>query len=439
MKEKDMKKMFTLMALGTVSLLSADYYGGYSSCPGGNCPNARNYQNIPYYQGQSYQGQPYYQGQGYQGQPYYQGQGPQAGRYQGGQGYMQEAPGSSYSMMAPGSSNSMMMPGNQPGNMQGAPGSSNSMMVPGSSNSMMMPGNQPGNMQGAPGSSNSMMAPGSSNSMMMPRNQPGNMQGAPGSSNSMMMPNRQTSYNYYQPQENMPYQGGPENMPYQGGQENMPYQGQGGAYQYQQPQGGMYQAQGGAYQNAQKRAFASDDQIAKKVHNILGSGWFTKGYQNVTFDVTNGVVSLRGSVETSDDKKKIENNVKKIPGVKQVNNEITVTAEKAALSYYQPPMMSDGMDSDDPEDTTKAATATKYSKDFAATDSDKQINEKIRDKLSGGWFNKGYDNLVIRTTNGIVTVSGTVNKFDDIQKVSDEIKKVDGVKSVNNQLTVRNK
>ena len=376
-----MKKMFTLMALGTVSLLSADYYGGYSSCPGGNCPNARNYQNIPYYQGQSYQGQPYYQGQGYQGQPYYQGQGPQAGRYQGGQGYMQEAPGSSYSMMAPGSSNSMMMP----------------------------------------------------------RNQPGNMQGAPGSSNSMMMPNRQTSYNYYQPQENMPYQGGPENMPYQGGQENMPYQGQGGAYQYQQPQGGMYQAQGGAYQNAQKRAFASDDQIAKKVHNILGSGWFTKGYQNVTFDVTNGVVSLRGSVETSDDKKKIENNVKKIPGVKQVNNEITVTAEKAALSYYQPPMMSDGMDSDDPEDTTKAATATKYSKDFAATDSDKQINEKIRDKLSGGWFNKGYDNLVIRTTNGIVTVSGTVNKFDDIQKVSDEIKKVDGVKSVNNQLTVRNK
>ncbi|MBA3721660.1 MAG: BON domain-containing protein [Parachlamydiaceae bacterium] len=52
---------------------------------------------------------------------------------------------------------------------------------------------------------------------------------------------------------------------------------------------------------------------------------------------------------------------------------------------------------------------------------------------------KGYKTLVIRTTNGVVVVSGTVDKVEDIQKISNLIKDVEGVKSVDNQLSVRNR
>jgi osmotically-inducible protein OsmY len=82
---------------------------------------------------------------------------------------------------------------------------------------------------------------------------------------------------------------------------------------------------------------------------------------------------------------------------------------------------------------------TKYSQDFAATPLDQQINTKIRDKLSSGWFSKGYDNLTLNTTNGSVTVSGTVNKTEDVQNIADKIRNVDGVKSVNTQLIVQSR
>jgi osmotically-inducible protein OsmY len=52
---------------------------------------------------------------------------------------------------------------------------------------------------------------------------------------------------------------------------------------------------------------------------------------------------------------------------------------------------------------------------------------------------KGYETLILRTTNGIVIISGTVDHSDDVQKINDQVKSVEGVKSVNNQLNVKNK
>ncbi len=81
----------------------------------------------------------------------------------------------------------------------------------------------------------------------------------------------------------------------------------------------------------------------------------------------------------------------------------------------------------------------KYPQDFASNPQDRQLNAKIRDKLNNGWFSKGYQTLVIRTTNGVVVISGTVDKFEDIQKINDQIRDIDGVRSVNNQLTVKSR
>jgi len=82
----------------------------------------------------------------------------------------------------------------------------------------------------------------------------------------------------------------------------------------------------------------------------------------------------------------------------------------------------------------------KYPQDSAASFQDRQLNAKIRDKLSGGLFSKDYDKkIVLKTANGMVLITGTVDKDDDIQKVTDKVKDIEGVKSVDNQLSVKNK
>lgn len=80
--------------------------------------------------------------------------------------------------------------------------------------------------------------------------------------------------------------------------------------------------------------------------------------------------------------------------------------------------------------------SAKYPQDYAATESDRALNAKIRDKLSG-WFTNDYEGLSIRTTNGVVTITGTVDKVDDIQKINDKLKDINGITSVNNQVTAK--
>jgi osmotically-inducible protein OsmY len=84
-------------------------------------------------------------------------------------------------------------------------------------------------------------------------------------------------------------------------------------------------------------------------------------------------------------------------------------------------------------------TENKYPQDAAATQEDRLLNAKIREKLNSGWFSKGFDAIVLRTSNGIVLITGTVDKMDDVKKVHEQVKNVDGVREVNNQLTVKNK
>lgn len=186
---------------------------------------------------------------------------------------------------------------------------------------------------------------------------------------------------------------------------------------------------------------ASDQEINTKIRDALGSGWFSKGYENVSYDVNNGNVTLRGSVDTIENKNKVEESVRKIDGVRQVNNQITV--DKNSSGTYSDSQRRDGYSdsqkrSDGYYDSQKASD-NKYSQDHASNSQDRELNAKIRDKLGSGWFSKGYDTVVIRTTNGVVTISGTVDKHEDITKISEQIRSVDGVRSVNNQLTAKNR
>ncbi len=213
-----------------------------------------------------------------------------------------------------------------------------------------------------------------------------------------------------------------QNRSYNQQQNNQPYNQD---QQYDQSQGQQWGNDNNyAYQaNAGQRS-ASDQEIYKKVQDTLGSGWFSKGFQNVSFDVNNGVVNLTGSVDTIENKNKIDDSVKKIDGVRQVNNQLVVAKETQGDNYSEAQL----------QDSEK-----KYPQDVASNAQDRQLNARIRAKLSSGWFSKGFESVVIRTTNGVVTINGVVDKADDVQKIVDQIKSVEGVRSVNAQLTVKNR
>jgi|GEM_PF-3457505 len=159
-----------------------------------------------------------------------------------------------------------------------------------------------------------------------------------------------------------------------------------------------------------------DQDVVKSVHDVIGGGWFSRGYENVSFTVNNGVVTLRGTVNSLEQKNRLEEDLKKIKGVTRVDNQVTVAT---------------------PDVQKSSRPATIYTQDYAETEQDKIINGKIRDKLSSGWFVKGNDRVSVKTINGAVTISGVVDNYDDIQKVNDQLKGIDGVKSISNQLSVK--
>lgn len=70
----------------------------------------------------------------------------------------------------------------------------------------------------------------------------------------------------------------------------------------------------------------SDDQLYDLVRRKLADDQMVKGGA-LEVDVKQGVVTLRGKVETSQQKTKAEKLARKVSGVKQVNNELVVVGK----------------------------------------------------------------------------------------------------------------
>jgi osmotically-inducible protein OsmY len=68
--------------------------------------------------------------------------------------------------------------------------------------------------------------------------------------------------------------------------------------------------------------------------------------------------------------------------------------------------------------------------------SDADLTQKIRDKLAGGWFSEGYDQVTVRVYNGDVTLGGSVKTQADKEKVEKEIRNLDGVRNVNSSIAI---
>jgi osmotically-inducible protein OsmY len=159
--------------------------------------------------------------------------------------------------------------------------------------------------------------------------------------------------------------------------------------------------------------------LETEIHNAIREGWISKGSEGIRFTVNNGNVTLTGKVEHQGEKDRIENKIKTLNGVRSVNNQIQVVSTphdgSDKIEQKVGEMLKDG------------------SQDQAATSEDREINIKIRDQLSG-WLSKGNKLIIIKTSNGVVTLIGTPDNVKDIPIIIEKAKAVKGVKEVNDQL-----
>lgn len=157
----------------------------------------------------------------------------------------------------------------------------------------------------------------------------------------------------------------------------------------------------------------SDADLTKKVKEKIGSGTFSKGYDQVNAEVKDGVVTLTGPVATLKDKENVDEAVRNIEGVKGVDSKLTVNQPSQATSKSQ-----------------------EFTQDTYSLNTDDQLNKKIRDKVSRGWLWDSYKTVTLNTTNGVVTLEGNVSSLSDQQKLMTEIQKVEGVKQVKSDLKI---
>lgn len=153
-----------------------------------------------------------------------------------------------------------------------------------------------------------------------------------------------------------------------------------------------------------------DQELARRVRDKIHHGWFDKGFDQIQVDVKNGIVTLKGEVATQEDKDKIEREARNIDGVKGLNSKIKVMQSSKEIREF-------------PQDTYGSSL-------------DDQLNKKIRDAVSIGWFDVDYKSVSLHTSNGVVTLEGTVDSLHDEQKLVSEVQEVEGVKEVKSNLKI---
>lgn len=164
----------------------------------------------------------------------------------------------------------------------------------------------------------------------------------------------------------------------------------------------------------------SDEALSKKVKDKIGPGWFSKGYEQVNVQVRNGDVLLRGSVKTKEDKEKLEKEVRNIDGVKNVNSQVKVQELPSN------------------RDNKEGSYSKAFAQDRYTSPEDKQLNNRIRDAISRGWFVDSYKEVILNTSNGVVTLEGMVDSVDDQKDLLNDVQKIEGVKLVQSRLKIKN-
>lgn len=153
----------------------------------------------------------------------------------------------------------------------------------------------------------------------------------------------------------------------------------------------------------------SDQDVTRKIKERLRLSWSEFWYQHVSVEVRHGVVTLQGTVNTFDDKDTVESLVKNSDGVKNLISRLRVQEKPKT-----------------------------YPSDYAATTIDADLNRRIRDQMQTILLGSNIKDIHLNTSNGEVTLEGSINNLTDQEKLIVAIRKIDGVVSVTSLLKIKN-
>ncbi|HET9471550.1 MAG TPA: BON domain-containing protein [Usitatibacter sp.] len=152
-------------------------------------------------------------------------------------------------------------------------------------------------------------------------------------------------------------------------------------------------------------AALSDTAITARVKaKTMGKAGFERSHIHVT--TTNGVVTLEGTASSARASSAAEAAAKSVEGVKSVDNNLKVHAK------------------------TKAAARSRDA--VAKTErvaSDGWITTKVKSEILASSLAKGFE-VGVKTTHGVVVLTGSLASQDAVEHVKDIARRVDGVKSV---------
>ncbi|MBN9379065.1 MAG: hypothetical protein BGO14_11795 [Chlamydiales bacterium 38-26] len=154
-----------------------------------------------------------------------------------------------------------------------------------------------------------------------------------------------------------------------------------------------------------------DSLIQHRVEEALKNNYLKKNYKFVNVRIYNGTATLSGSVESEEDRQDVENRVRGITGVTNINDQLQVN----------PDLSKESVDKNS-EDT--------------AVSTDADLQKQVNDTLKGNYVKKNYESITATVANGVVNLTGTVESDKDRQEILERIQKIKGVTNIDDKLQV---
>jgi hyperosmotically inducible protein len=153
---------------------------------------------------------------------------------------------------------------------------------------------------------------------------------------------------------------------------------------------------------------------------------------SIDVDTKDGIVTLTGSVPTAVDKTRIGNLVLDTKGVKRIANNLTISGATAGTTGKGDVAISVPDKGDVKHGAEKVGGA---SKSVGEKIEDGSITTAVKTRLMGDKVARGT-HIDVSTTDGVVTIAGTVPTEADKVRIGRLVQHTTGVKRVMNDLTV---
>lgn len=161
----------------------------------------------------------------------------------------------------------------------------------------------------------------------------------------------------------------------------------------------------------------TDRLLQSRIEDALRNNYLKKNFSLVAIRVFNGNVTLSGSVESEDDRQDIAARVRAIQGVRGINDQLTI-GFAGNVSESNRVYMDDTMSNTD-------------------TSANLDLQKQADDTLKNNFVRKNFDRVIVTvSSNGVVTVTGTVDSDRDRQEIRDRLLRIRGIKNINDRLQV---